>query len=184
MPTLDVPLIGAYQINTPSDSSPTPPASPTLVLPQLEEPTPSIAIRKGIRSSRNPHPIYNFLSYHRLSPSYYVFVSNLSTMPILKSVSEAQAHPGWQQAMVEEMTARHANSTWELVPLPSGKSMVGCLWVYTVKVGPDGKIDHLKARLVAKGYTQISSLDYRDTFSPVVKIASVRLLISLVAMRH
>ena len=111
MPILDVPLTGADQINTPSDSSPTPPASPTLVLPQLEEPTPSIAIRKGIRSSRNPHPIYNFLSYHHLSSSYYVFVSNLSTVPILKSVSEVQAHPGWQQAMVEEMTALDANST-------------------------------------------------------------------------
>ena len=184
MPTLDVPLAGTDQINTPSDSSPTPPASPTPVMPQPEEPTPPIAIRKGIRSSRNPHPIYNFLSYHRLSPSYYVFVSNLSTVPIPKSVSEAQAYPGWQQAMVEEMTALHANSTWELVPLPSGKSIVGCRWIYTVKVGPDGKIDRLKARLVAKGYTQVPGLDYGDTFSPIAKIASVCPLISLASMRH
>ena len=108
MPTFDVPLAGTDQINTPSDSSPTPPASPTPVMPQPEAP---IAIRKGIRSSRNPHPIYNFLSYHRLSPSYYVFVSNLSTVPIPKSVSEAHVHPGWQQAMVEEMTALNANNT-------------------------------------------------------------------------
>ena len=105
-------------------------------------------------------------------------------MPIPKSVSEAQTHPGWQQAMIEEMTALHANNTWELVPLPSGKSIVGCRWVYTVKVGPDGKIDRLKARLVAKGYTQVFGLDYGDTFSSVAKIASIRLLISLAAMRH
>ena len=56
--------------------------------------------------------------------------------------------------MVEEMDALSSNGTWELVTLPSGKSLVGCLWVYTVKVGPDGQVDRLKARLVVKGYTQ------------------------------
>ena len=54
-----------------------------------------IAIRKGIRSSRNPHPIYNFLSYHRLSPSYACFVSSLSSLTIPRNVHEALDHPGW-----------------------------------------------------------------------------------------
>ena len=55
--------------------------------------------------------------------------------------------------MTEEMNSLYSNDTWELVALSPGKSLVGCCWVYTVKVGPDGKIDQLKARLVAKGYT-------------------------------
>ncbi|RVW35067.1 putative mitochondrial protein [Vitis vinifera] len=100
-----------------------------------------------------------------------------------KSTLEALSHPGWRQAMVDEMAALHSNDTWDLVVLPSGKSTVGCRWVYTIKVGLDGQVDRLKARLVAKGYTQVYGSDYGDTFSPVAKIASVRLLLSMAAMR-
>ncbi|RVW32397.1 Retrovirus-related Pol polyprotein from transposon TNT 1-94 [Vitis vinifera] len=163
----------------PADSLPIPSASPAPALPSPNDLP--IAVRKGTRSTRNPHPIYNFLSYHRLSSPYSAFVSAISSVSLPKSTHEALSHPGWRQAMVDEMAALHSNGTWDLVVLPSGKSTVGCRWVYAVKVGPDGQVDRLKARLVAKGYTQVYGSDYGDTFSPVAKIASV-LLLSMAAM--
>ncbi|KAF3627323.1 hypothetical protein FXO37_29902 [Capsicum annuum] len=106
---------------------------------------------------------------------------------IPKTISEALSHSGWKQVVIDLMSTLHASGTWELVSLPVGKSTkstVGCRWVYAVKVGPDGQVDRLKAHLVAKGYTQILRLDYSDTFSSVAKIASVRLFLSIVVVRH
>ena len=157
------------------------PSSPALI-PQPPDDLP-ISIWKGTRSTCNPHPVYNFLIYHRLSLPYFAFVSTLSSVFIPTSTNEALSHPSWKLAVVEEMDALSSNGTWELVLLPSGKSPVGCRWVYTAKVGPDGEVDRLKALLVAKGYIQQYGLDYYDTFSPVAKITSVHLLLSIVAMR-
>ena len=60
-----------------------------------------ISIRKGTRSTSNPHSVYNFLSFHRLSLPYFAFVSTLSSVSTPKSTSETLSHPGWKQAMAE-----------------------------------------------------------------------------------
>ena len=142
-----------------------------------------IAIRKGMRSTSNPHPVYNLLSFIRLSLTYFAFVSTLSFVSTPQSTSKALSHPGWKQAITEEMDVLYSNGTWELVTLPPGKSPIGCRRVYTVKVGLDSQVDRFRACLVAKGYTQQYDLNYYDTFSLVAKIASIRLLLSMVAMR-
>ncbi|RDX94967.1 putative mitochondrial protein, partial [Mucuna pruriens] len=100
------------------------------------------------------------------------------------ALRKALNHPGWRQAMIVEMQALEQSGTWELVSLPSGKKAVGCRWVFAIKVTPNGTVDRLKAWLVSKGYTQVYDLDYGDTFSPIAKITTIRLLLAMVAIRH
>lgn len=76
--------------------------------------------------------------------------------------------------MINEMDALHMNATWVLKTLHPRKTIVGCRWIYTVKVGVDGEVDRLKASIVAKGYTQILGLDYGNTFSPIAKMTSIQ----------
>ncbi|XP_077215893.1 uncharacterized protein LOC143850536 [Tasmannia lanceolata] len=135
------------------------------------------------RSRTTAHPISKFVSYHHLSPKFRSFISSVSTISIPKSVTEALAHPGWRAAIDAEMDALHLNRTWQLVPLPYDVQTVGCGLVFPIKYQPDGTIERLKAKLVAKGYTQTFGVDYQETFSPVVKIPSVRVLISIAVNR-
>ena len=98
-------------------------------------------------------------------------------MTIPKSACDALAHLGWCLAMLDELRALHNSGTWGFVPLLSGRSVVGCSWVFAIKVCPHGTIDCLKACLVAKGYTQIFGLNYGDTFSHVAKMSYVCLFV-------
>jgi hypothetical protein len=75
--------------------------------------------------------------------------------------------------MQEEYNPLLENQTWDLVPLPSGRKLVRCRWVYRTKSTMDGKISRYKARLVAKGFQQVYGIDYDETFSLVAKMDSI-----------
>jgi len=85
--------------------------------------------------------------------------------------------------MQAEITALEENKTWILVDLPPNKKLIGCRWVYKVKYKSDGQIEQYKARLVAKGYTQCEGFDFHETFSPVAKLTTIRLLLALAAAK-
>ena len=92
---------------------------------------------------------------------------------------DASQKPEWKNAMKEEIDALQKNDTWELVPKMICQNVIGCKWVYKTKFNSDGTLNRCKARLVAKGYSQTYGIDYDETFSPVAKMASIRVVISL-----
>ncbi|KAI5334690.1 hypothetical protein L3X38_024823 [Prunus dulcis] len=73
------------------------------------------------------------------------------------------------------------NGTWELVDIPTEKTVIRVKWVYKTKLNLDGSVEKNKARLVAKGYAQKLGLDYNETYAPVVGLDTIRTLISLAA---
>lgn len=119
-------------------------------------------------------------------PKAWLVSSNVSSMTALsepKNPKLALQDPKWKAAMESEYSALLHNNTWSLVPLPGDRKIIGSKWVFRIKLKPNGEIDRYKARLVAQGYTQAYDIDYFETFSPVVKPATIRIVLSL-AISH
>nr|GEY92693.1 ribonuclease H-like domain-containing protein [Tanacetum cinerariifolium] len=103
--------------------------------------------------------------------------------PIPKSPSDTLKDPQWRNAMYDEYNALVKNGTWLLVPRPTGVNMVRSMWLFKHKFHVDGTLSRYKARLVANGSSQQLGVDFDETFSPVVKPATIRTVLSLVVSR-
>ena len=86
--------------------------------------------------------------------------------------------------MDEEYCSLMVNDTWDPVPLPKGRKIVRCKWIYRTKYASNGNVERLKARLVAKGFSQVEGIDYNETFAPVAKMNSIRLVLSLATLHN
>lgn len=95
------------------------------------------------------------------------------------NVNEALHDKNWKLAMDIEYDALIKNKTWHLVPPQKGRNIIDCKWVYKIKRKADVSLDRCKARLVAKGFKQRYDIDYEDTFSPVIKSATIRIIMSI-----
>jgi hypothetical protein len=101
-----------------------------------------------------------------------------------KTLKQAQSRPDWpewQQAMTREITTLINAHTWTTVPRPIGKNIVSSKWVFCIKRKADRSIEKYKACLVVQGFTQKFGVDYFDTFSPVTRLSSFRLILATAA---
>jgi hypothetical protein len=104
--------------------------------------------------------------------------TSLTPSLIPSSVYAALADPDWHATMEDEYEALMSNGTWDLVPRPQGSNVITGKWVFTHKFHADGIFDRYKARWVLRGFTQRPGVDYDETFSPIVKPATVRTVLT------
>jgi hypothetical protein len=86
--------------------------------------------------------------------------------------------------MDEKIDSIERNNTWDLVDLPEGKNTIGVKWVYKTKLNAKSRVEKYKAILVAQGYGQQSGIDYNETFAPVLRIDTVRMVLAIAAQNR
>ena len=138
---------------------------------QIREPTPAVASSdEDSDDSDDPIDLINANSASVTEPTSY---------------KQSQQRPEaqlWHTACEEEMEAHSLNGTWEIVKLPPGKRAIGSRWFMKVKRNADGSLDRYKARLVAKGYSQRPGFDFKETFAPTVRYATIRTILAIAAL--
>ncbi|GJY05946.1 retrovirus-related pol polyprotein from transposon TNT 1-94 [Tanacetum coccineum] len=199
-PTLDYFRVFRKSLNVTFDETPSPSKTSPLVDDDLDEEE-AIKVTKNknlendnedktfeideivnIKESRN-HPIENIIgnlnqrslrSQSQNQSNFFCFISTIES----KNVNEALTDKSWIIAMQEELNQFVANDVWELVPQPKNMTSIGTKWVFRNKLDENGVVSQNKARLVAQGYNQEEVIDYDETYAPVARLESIRILLA------
>ena len=160
---------------SPPTTPPPSPIDPSLLPNSPDTPNPPQkfkSLKTIIPFGPEPKPLYSHTTPHPLPHALSAECSDpLSLEPTCFTQASKYSHG--QTAMQDEYDALMRNHTWTLVPASSHMNIVGCKWVFKIKRQADGSIDSYKARLVAKGFNQQEGFDYEETFSLVVKPATI-----------
>nr|GEU65901.1 retrovirus-related Pol polyprotein from transposon TNT 1-94 [Tanacetum cinerariifolium] len=136
----------------------------------------------NIKESRN-HPLENVIvnlnqrtlrTQAQNQSNFFCFISTIEP----KNVNEALTDDSWIVTMQEELNQFIANDVWELVPQPRNITIIGTKWVFRNKLDENGIVSQNKARLVAQGYNQQEDIDYDETYAPVARLESIRILLA------
>ncbi|GJT91522.1 retrovirus-related pol polyprotein from transposon TNT 1-94 [Tanacetum coccineum] len=148
----------------------------------IEDETLEIDEIVNIKESRN-YPLENVIgnlnqrtlrSQAQNQSNFFCFISTMEP----KNVNEALTDDSWIVAMQEELNQFIANNVWELVPQPRDMIIIGTKWVFRNKLDKNGIVSQNKARLVAQGYNQQECIDCDETYAPVARLESIRILLA------
>lgn len=117
-------------------------------------------------------------------PAMLLLSSAMAAMVTPRNIAEAKEQPEWPEwkaAIEKELQDLQANGTWEVVRRPVGEKMISSKWVFKIKFNSRGELERFKARLVARGFSQQYGIDFEETYSPVLKLTSLRFLAALAA---
>jgi hypothetical protein len=150
------------------------------VMEEEAQPTPPTQVQATIQRNHPVDQILGDISKGVTTRSrlvnfceHYSFVSSIESF----RVEEALLDPDWVLAMQEELNNFKRKEVWTLVPRPK-QNVVGTKWVFRNKQDEHGVVTRNKARLVAKGNAQVAGLDFEETFAPVARLESIRILLA------
>ncbi|KAI3523467.1 hypothetical protein L1887_01631 [Cichorium endivia] len=170
---------------TPSAPTPTTPPHPPLRFTYARRPKPTPNIPNPEPPIVPPPQPTRTMQTRSMTKQHQPHNLSVSTplSPLPRSPTEALNNPDWKGAMLDEFHALIENKTWELVPRQPNMNIVRSMWIFKHKTKSDGSLERYKARLVCDGRSQQVGVDCGETFSPVVKPATIRTVLTI-ALSH
>lgn len=166
----DQPSPSTNQQSAPPTSPVNPPTTiPTNSPPPIPPPPTRTITTRSMTGITKPRKLFNLSISH----------SNHPISPLPKNHKIALSDPNWTSAMKSEFDALIRNKTWDLVPRPCDANLIRCMWIFKHKKNSDGSFERYKARLVCDGRSQVAGVDCDETFSPVVKPATIRTVLTI-----